>query len=125
MATKLYRGSELLLNMETVDSVSFDIKGNMFSVPIPDENDAMIMNLGGVSRKIKLIWRLVSNDVVSDVAKIGFGILDGTMFNSFRLVIEEWGLEKDCVISGISISQKAGEPNHFTVNMDIIIGEVI
>jgi hypothetical protein len=127
MAVKLYRSgeSEPVLVMDTVQNIVFDIQGNVMDIPIPDEQNAFIMNLGGVSRKIRLDWTLVSKDVAGVVARLGFQILDGRMFNSFVIEIEEWSLKEDCVIQSITIRQKAGEPGKFDVSIAIIIGEVI
>jgi len=129
MAVVLYRrmdGSlEEILRMDTIQNLSIDIKGNVMDIPIPDEKDAMIMSLGGVSRSVNLTWELVSRDVVKDVVKLSFDILDGTMFNDFVIKIEEWGIEKECVISSIRISQNAGEVNKFVVSMTLLMGEAI
>ena len=129
MAVVLYRrrdGSlEEILRMDTIQNLSIDIKGNVMDIPIPDEKDAMIMSLGGVSRSVNLTWELVSRDIVKDIVKLSFDILDGTMFNDFVIKIEEWGIEKECVISSIRISQNAGEVNKFVVSMTLLMGEAI
>jgi len=129
MAVVLYRrrdGSlEEILRMDTIQNLSIDIKGNVMDIPIPDEKDAMIMSLGGVSRSVNLTWELVSRDIVKDIVKLSFDILDGTMFNDFVIKIEEWGIKKECVISSIRISQNAGEVNKFVVSMTLLMGEAI
>jgi hypothetical protein len=124
-SVKIYREEELLLDMQTVQNISFDIEGNVMDIPIPDMEEAMIMNLGGVSRNIKINWDTISNDLAADIGKLAFDIMDGTMFNSFIINIEDWGLSKDCVISNISINQRAGEPKKYSVSISIILGEVI
>lgn len=127
MAIKLYKSGDStpILVMDTVQTITFNVKGNVMDIPIPDEPNAMIMNMGGVSRSIKLNWTLVSQDVVGDIAKLAFNILDGTMFNDFKIEIEQWGLKKDCVIASISITQRAGEVSKFDVSIDILIGDTL
>ena len=127
MAIKLYKSgsSTPILTMDTIQSLDFNVKGNVMDVPIPDEQDAMIMNMGGVSRSIGLKWTLVSSNIVADIVKLVFEIIDGTMFNDFIIEFEDWNIRKECVIEKISLSYRAGESAKIDVTINIIIGSAM
>lgn len=127
MAIKLYKSgsSTPILTMDTIQSLDFNVKGNVMDVPIPDEQDAMIMNMGGVSRSIGLKWTLVSSNIVADIVKLVFNIIDGTMFNDFIIEFEDWNIRKECVIEKISLSYRAGESSKIDVTINIIIGSAM
>jgi len=127
MAIKLYKSgsSTPILTMNTIQSLDFNVKGNVMDVPIPDEQDAMIMNMGGVSRSIGLKWTLVSSNIVADIVKLVFKIIDGTMFNDFIIEFEDWNIRKECVIEKISLSYRAGESAKIDVTINIIIGSAM
>lgn len=108
MAVKILSSGTEILRIDKVQRIRYSLRMEGIEIPIPGESDPLLMQLGGVSRRLTIEW-IEMGEFAQSVSKLANELMSGEMFKVYTIVIEEWNLTKDCVIFDVDIQQEAGE----------------
>ena len=118
------KGNEVL-RITTATRLVYRISTNTLELPIPDQEEPYIMALGGTRRRISITWREVlenKDQLPSSIEKLAKQLMSGRMLVVYTLVIDEWGLEEQCIVDNLSITQVAGEVTTYECSMELLVG---
>ena len=125
MAVIIRKSGQEILRIENVERIEYKMLTNAIEIPVPGEPNPMIMQLGGVSRRIDVEWKEVTSNIPSSISRIANDLMTGELLPIYDVHIEEWGITKNCVIFDLAIVQEAGQTNMFRCRISLAIGDVL
>ena len=111
-----------------IQSITLGIGTNTFQIPVPEEEDAEIMTIGGVTKELTINWIIAEDDLTTFQSKINDVIsffITGGLAESYTIDIQDWDYTKSAVIISVTIQQKAAEPYKATVTLKAYLGSAI
>jgi len=125
-------------HFQNVDEVDWDINTNAYSLPVTEMDNAMVFNLGGRSKIIRISWIIkdedidVSNGTYSSAVKTKaeqIVYLDEEFATAeidlgVEVVIDEVGLSYKGVTKRFNARWRAGE-EVIIANLEVLVGDVM
>lgn len=127
--------NSITVHFDYVQSFSLSANKNVFSTFFPgvtgsDMNGAIVMDIGGVSRRVDIgaVVKASDADNVKDILKalrFIFESIASAIGGKIKVVVNDLGVSFDCVYMSGSFNYTAGEPNIIKVNLVFGIGTVL
>jgi len=125
MAVIIRKSGQEILRIENIERIEYKMLTNAIEIPVPGESNPMIMQLGGVSRRIDVEWKEITSNIPSSISRIANDLMSGELLPVYDVCIEEWSITKNCVIFDLVIVQEAGQTNMFRCRISLAIGDVL